>query len=64
MRRFEKNHEKRLKRGDCTVSRGIVYIELQTNLERIAAHLTNVAERTPAILKHRVELGTDDEEGT
>ena len=48
----EKNHIKRLKKGNCKVKSGIVYIELLTEFDRISNHLTNIAERMPEIQRH------------
>lgn len=55
--RFEKSHETRLKSQDCTVEKGVVFVELLSNLERISAHITNVAERAKDIMAHSVVLG-------
>ena len=54
--RFERSHEARLKALDCTVEKGLVFVELLSNLERISAHLTNVAERANDILPHSVSF--------
>ena len=43
--RFESNHETRLRNQDCTVQKGVVFVEVLANIERIVAHLTNVCER-------------------
>lgn len=54
--RFERSHEARLKAQDCTVEKGVVFVELLANLERISAHLTNVAERAKDMLPHSVSF--------
>ena len=50
----ELNHEIRLHNRDCSVENGLVYVELLGNLERISAHIENLAERASAMLKHKV----------
>jgi phosphate:Na+ symporter len=57
-RRYEKHHEKRLQANECSVRKGIVFVELLANLERIGDHLSNIAERSSQIYQHHVELGT------
>jgi phosphate:Na+ symporter len=54
--RFERSHEARLQALDCTVEKGVVFVELLSNLERISAHITNVAERASDILPHSVSF--------
>lgn len=54
--RFERSHEARLQALDCTVEKGVVFVELLSNLERISAHLTNIAERAKDILPHSVSF--------
>lgn len=54
--RFERSHEARLRAQDCTVEKGVVFVELLANLERISAHLTNVAERAKEMLPHSVSF--------
>ena len=39
------NHVDRLERGICTVQAGVVYLDMIANLEKIADHLANIAER-------------------
>ena len=56
--RFERSHEARLKALDCTVEKGVVFVELLSNLERISAHLGNIAERANEILPHSVSFNT------
>ncbi|MFA4943720.1 MAG: Na/Pi symporter [Lentisphaeria bacterium] len=46
----EQHHVSRLTSHECAVGRGIVYVEMLANLERIADHLVNIAERAPHIL--------------
>ncbi|MFA6815806.1 MAG: Na/Pi cotransporter family protein [Lentisphaeria bacterium] len=51
---FEDNHEVRLNQNDCTVEKGVIYVELLSNLERIVAHLNNIAERSRKMLAHKM----------
>ncbi|NMA42011.1 MAG: Na/Pi cotransporter family protein [Oligosphaeraceae bacterium] len=52
--RFEQNHEVRLRSKDCSVENGVIYVELLANLDRISAHLLNIAERAQDIFRHRL----------
>ena len=54
--KFDKSHVKRLERGKCDVLSGLIFGDVIGNLERIGDHLSNIAERTPELQKHRVEL--------
>ncbi len=56
---LEAGHIERLRLGLCDAIVGVIYIELIGELEKIADHLTNIAERTRAIQKHYVDLGWD-----
>jgi phosphate:Na+ symporter len=58
--RFEHNHEVRLHSKDCSVENGVIYVELLANLDRISAHLLNLAERSHAILDHRMSFRNDE----
>lgn len=53
---LENNHIERMKKGKCKVRAGVIYIEILAELEKIADHLTNIAERTPAIIEHKTHL--------
>ncbi len=55
-RRYEKHHERRLQNNECTVNKGIVFVELLAHLERIGDHLSNIAERSAQIYQHHLEL--------
>jgi len=57
-RRYEKHHERRLQNSECTVNKGIIFVELLAHLERIGDHLSNIAERSAQIYEHHVELRT------
>jgi phosphate:Na+ symporter len=46
--RFESNHEARLNSQDCNLENGMIYVELLSNLERIAAHLAIERIHRPA----------------
>ena len=39
-----KSHIQRLNAGNCTAENGTIYLSLATNYERVADHLTNIAE--------------------
>ncbi|MBQ6474367.1 MAG: Na/Pi symporter [Victivallales bacterium] len=54
--KFEQAHEARLRNQTCSVEKGVVYVDLLSNLERIAAHLANVGERAPQLLPHSVSF--------
>ncbi|MFA6928882.1 MAG: Na/Pi cotransporter family protein [Lentisphaeria bacterium] len=58
--RFEHNHEVRLHSKDCSVENGVIYVELLANLDRISAHLLNLAERAHAIFDHRMFFRNDE----
>ena len=45
----EQRHIERLQRGECTLDRGIVYVEVLALLESIARHLGNIATRTEPV---------------
>ena len=59
--RFESNHEARLNTQDCNLENGMIYVELLSNLERIAAHLANLAERAHLMLNHHVKFDSEAE---
>jgi len=48
-KRGEHGHVERLQRGECTIERGIVYVEVLALIESIARHLGNIATRTASI---------------
>lgn len=56
--RFESNHEARLKNEDCTVQKGVVFVEVLANIERIVAHLTNVCERAREMTDYHIVFPT------
>ena len=37
------NHIERLRKGECTVERGVSFVEMLTNIERISDHCDNIA---------------------
>ena len=53
--KYEKSHIKRLNKGDCDPTVGIIFVEMLGELEKIGDHLSNIAERTPEIQKHYFE---------
>ena len=40
---YKDNHINRLSKGECSAEIGTLFMELLTNLERIADHSTNIA---------------------
>lgn len=55
-KRFEKQHIKRLERGDCDAVCGVIFIEMLTEIERIGDKFSNIAERAPEIHRHHIQL--------
>ena len=41
--KVKENHIKRLQDGKCTFKSGVILLEILSNIERIAGHLSNVA---------------------
>ena len=54
--KFESAHIDRLRKGNCTMANGVIFIEMLGELAKIGDHLSNIAERTPEIQKHYVKL--------
>ena len=54
--RFEAEHIERLRQGGCTAACGVIYIEVLGEIVKIADRLANIAERSPEIRKHYVNL--------
>lgn len=54
--KFESAHIDRLRKGNCTMANGVIFIEMLGELAKIGDHLSNIAERTPEIQKHYVNL--------
>ncbi len=54
--RLEADHIERLRKGNCSVSGGVIFIEMLGELEKISGSLTNILERTPEIQKHYIKL--------
>ncbi|MFC1856179.1 Na/Pi cotransporter family protein [Thermodesulfobacteriota bacterium] len=42
--KFRENHIQRLNDGECSVSAGLIYVDLLTNFEKIGDHTFNIAE--------------------
>ena len=42
---YEKNHLARLEAGACDTTTGIFYIDLLTEIRKVARHFSNIAER-------------------
>ena len=53
---FEAEHIERLRQGSCTAASGVIYIETIGEIVKIADRLANIAERSPEIRKHYVNL--------
>ncbi|MCK5803866.1 MAG: Na/Pi cotransporter family protein, partial [Lentisphaeria bacterium] len=56
VKRAERHHEERLHKDQCSVKKGIIFVEVLSNLGRIADHLGNIAERSPEMFKHHLEF--------
>lgn len=54
--KYEKAHIKRLRKGKCHPTVGVIFIEILSELERIGDHFTNIADRAPDIQKHHLQL--------
>ena len=39
----DKNKYERLRKGECTVERGVSFVEMLTNIERISDHCDNIS---------------------
>ncbi len=57
--RLKENHIKRLEQGDCQVLSGIVFLETISNFEKIADHLTNIAQAVSDALQWQ-RIDTDN----
>ena len=55
------NHATRLKEGKCTVERGVSFIEMLTDIERISDHCNNVTQHLLQRIRG-LELSTHDRE--
>ena len=53
---FEAEHIERLRKGSCSAASGVIFIELLGEIVKIADRLANIAERSPEIRKHYVNL--------
>ena len=53
---YEAEHIERLRNGSCTAACGVIYIEVLGEIVKIADRLGNIAERSPEIRKHYVNL--------
>lgn len=61
---LEAAHIERLRLGLCDAIVGVIYIELIGELEKVADHLTNIAERTRAIQQHYIDMGGEPSEAS
>ncbi|MDR1048238.1 MAG: Na/Pi cotransporter family protein, partial [Synergistaceae bacterium] len=50
-KQYRKNHIERLNRGECDPERGVVFIDVLSNLERIGDHSHNIAFFTRDIVR-------------
>ncbi len=39
-----RNHTRRLEKGDCSLTSGVVFLDMVANLEKVGDHLTNIAQ--------------------
>ncbi len=53
---FENAHIKRLRKGECDVVCGIIFIEILSEIEKIGDCFSNIAERSPEIQKHHIDI--------
>ena len=53
---FEEENIERLRKGSCSPVNSVIFIEFLAELEKLGDHLSNIAERTPAIQKHYLNL--------
>jgi len=54
--KLEAAHTERLRKGKCQLANAVIFIEMLGELTKIGDRLTNIAERTPEIQKHFIEL--------
>jgi Na/Pi-cotransporter len=47
----EQKHERRLRRGKCSVDAGIAFVELLSNIQRIGEHYGNIAQRIADVVE-------------
>ena len=53
---FEEENIERLRKGSCSPVNSVIFIEFLGELEKLGDHLSNIAERTPEIQKHYLNL--------
>jgi len=53
---LEKKHILRLKEGKCGVVAGIIFIEMLSEIEKIADCFSNIAERAPELQNHHLNM--------
>jgi phosphate:Na+ symporter len=49
-KQYRRNHIERLNRGECDPEKGVIYIDVLSNLERIGDHSHNIAYFTRDIV--------------
>ncbi len=54
--KYEAGHIERLRKGNCAMANGIIFVEMLGELAQVGDNLSNIAERTPEIQKHYVKL--------
>ncbi|MBS1371793.1 MAG: Na/Pi symporter [Lentisphaeria bacterium] len=54
--KLEAAHTERLRKGKCQLANAVIFIEMLGEMTKIGERLSNIAERTPEIQKHYIEL--------
>ncbi len=54
--KLEADHSERLRKGKCQLANAVIFIEMLGEMTKIGDRLSNIAERTPTIQKHYIEL--------
>ena len=54
--KLEDAHTERLRKGKCQLANAVIFIEMLGEMTKIGERLSNIAERTPEIQKHYIEL--------
>lgn len=63
-RKLEDKHIERVKKGECTVQVGSVYLQTVSNLERVGDHITNIAFSMKQYLAEKTSSSRDADEKT
>ena len=51
--KFRKSHVRRMTKGVCTPSTGVIFIDFVDNIEKVGDHLTNIAQSIAGGLQWR-----------